>query len=183
MAMRDGDEHSVTIDDPRSSRATGGDGAAEAGPDGTRGALDARRHDGPALDAGRGHAATILVIDDDPSIVDYLTFALQPTWRVVTASSAAAGFAVLSERRVDAIVVDLMMPVMDGEAFCLELADRGSGLPIALMSARDDVGEVGRRVGACAVLRKPFTLRALREAVRTIAARRISETLAVRSEP
>ena len=114
---------------------------------------------------------TILVIDDDPSIVDYLTFALQPLWQVVTAPSASAGFAVLAARHVDAILVDLMMPVMDGEAFCLELAARGIDIPIALMSARDDVTEVARLVGACATLRKPFTLRALRDAGRALAER------------
>jgi DNA-binding response OmpR family regulator len=130
-----------------------------------------------------GASATILVIDDDPSIVDYLSFALQPAWQVVTASSAAAGLEALRERAVDGILVDLMMPVMDGEAFCLELAERGVRIPVALMSARDDVAEVARQVGACAVLRKPFTLRALRDAVKTIAGRSASETTPAHAEP
>jgi DNA-binding response OmpR family regulator len=130
-----------------------------------------------------GASATILVIDDDPSIVDYLSFALQPAWQVVTASSAAAGFEALRERAVDGILVDLMMPVMDGEAFCLELAERGVRIPVALMSARDDVAEVARVVGACAVLRKPFTLRALRDAVKTIAARSAAETTPAHADP
>jgi CheY-like chemotaxis protein len=94
----------------------------------------ANKYAGPA---GVGHA---LVVDDDESIRSLFCRALEEDgWTVAEAENGAIGLERLSERRPDLILLDLMMPIMDGFEFVLhirELADFSS-IPIVVITAKD----------------------------------------------
>lgn len=81
---------------------------------------------------------TVLVVDDEFAIVDVLTALLSDDgFRVVTAANGQQGLARIAEGRPDVIVLDLMMPVMDGHAM-LEALDADPALrdiPVILVSA------------------------------------------------
>ncbi len=123
---------------------------------------------------------TILVIDDEPQIVeiccDYLTAA---GFAVRTAADGPQGLAVARRERPDMIVLDLMLPGMDGLDVCRELRRDSSGLaavPIIMLTARVEESDklVGLELGAADYNTKPFSPRELVARVRTVL-RRASE--------
>src|SRR5574341_1132070 len=105
----------------------------------------------------------ILVVDDEPKIVeicrDYLTAA---GFSVITASDGSQGLALARKERPDLIVLDLMMPGMDGLDVCRELR-RESGAPIIMLTARVEESDklVGLELGADDYITKPFSPREL----------------------
>jgi two-component system alkaline phosphatase synthesis response regulator PhoP len=126
---------------------------------------------------------TVLVIDDEPQIVeiccDYLTAA---GFTVLTAADGPRGLAAARRERPDLIVLDLMLPGMDGLDVCRELRRDTSGLsavPIIMLTARVEESDklVGLELGADDYITKPFSPRELVARVRTVL-RRASETLA-----
>ena len=68
--------------------------------------------------------AKILIVDDDPDILDALTMILEAKdYQVVTARDGAEGLAYLKAEEPDLLILDLLMPKMDGFAVCKELQD------------------------------------------------------------
>ena len=66
----------------------------------------------------------ILVVDDDPDILDAVVMILESqSYEVITARDGAEGLATLREEKPDLMILDLMMPKMDGFAVCKELQD------------------------------------------------------------
>ncbi len=123
---------------------------------------------------------TILVIDDEPQIVeicrDYLTAA---GFVVLTAADGPQGLAAARRERPDLIVLDLMLPGMDGLDVCRELRRDSRGLaavPIIMLTARVEESDklVGLELGAADYNTKPFSPRELVARVRTVL-RRASE--------
>jgi len=106
---------------------------------------------------------TILVIDDEPKIVeicrDYLVAA---GFDVITASDGPQGLAAARRERPDLIVLDLMLPGMDGLDVCRELRREGS-TPVIMLTARVEESDklVGLELGADDYLTKPFSPREL----------------------
>jgi CheY-like chemotaxis protein len=86
----------------------------------------------------------ILVVDDDPDIRDVLTAILEVQgYQIVTASDGIEGLATLKAERPDLMILDLLMPKMDGYAVCKELKDprwsKYGDIPIlVLTSVRED---------------------------------------------
>ena len=86
----------------------------------------------------------ILVVDDDPDIRNVLTALLEAQgYRIVTAGDGVEGLATLKDERPDLMILDLLMPKMDGYAVCKELQDprwaKYAKIPIlVLTSVRED---------------------------------------------
>jgi CheY-like chemotaxis protein len=109
----------------------------------------------------------VLVVDDDPDILDAICDILQAEgYRVERARHGLEALERVAARRPDLILLDLMMPVMDGVAFAQALRDRkmDDGLPIVVISA-DGNPQRAAAVGAQVYLAKPFDIDALLGAV------------------
>ena len=112
----------------------------------------------------------ILVIDDEPKIVeicqDYLKAA---GFEVVTANNGLTGLAAARREKPDLIVLDLMMPGMDGLDVCRTLRREGD-IPIIMLTARVEESDklVGLELGADDYITKPFSPRELAARVRVV---------------
>ena len=107
-----------------------------------------------------GHGKLILVIDDDELLCQIVSDALEKVgFMVAIAKNGQEGLSLLNKRTPDAIICDLVMPVMDGLEFCNKVrSDKSlSGLPIIMLTARADLeGSVNPfQVGADDYLTKP----------------------------
>lgn len=113
---------------------------------------------------------TILVVDDEPKIVelcrDYLTAA---GFEVLEAHDGAQGLALARKERPDLMVLDGMLPQLDGLDVVRELR-RESSLPIIMLTARVEESDklVGLELGADDYITKPFSPRELVARVRTV---------------
>ncbi len=106
-------------------------------------------------------ARRILVVDDDEDILDLVALALEiHGYAVETAAHGQAALERLAEAPADLILLDLNMPVMDGRRFCEEKRRRPEldAIPLALMSAADNLGERTRPCTPNALLPKPFVV-------------------------
>jgi CheY-like chemotaxis protein len=103
----------------------------------------------------------VLVIDDEPAIADVLRMLLEfRGHEVFTANDGSRGYAVAQRRSPDVIVLDLMMPVMDGFSTleALRNDERTAAIPVVILSALTSA-EVTRRcraTGVRAILQKPY---------------------------
>lgn len=104
-------------------------------------------------------AAPILVVDDDPKIVSLVkTYLEREGFRVVTAGDGASALRAFNELEPRLIVLDLMLPELDGLALMRIVRER-SGVPIVMLSARAQVADrvYGIHEGADDYLAKPFS--------------------------
>jgi len=132
---------------------------------------------------------TILVVDDDPHIVELAALYLRSEgYRVVSASSGAQALQKVADERPALVVLDLMLPEMDGWEVCRRLRADGM-LPIIMLTARtDDVDRiVGLELGADDYVVKPFNPRELVARVRAVLRRaipaRVEPTAPVQAGP
>jgi DNA-binding response OmpR family regulator len=112
----------------------------------------------------------ILVVDDEASLVSVVRGYLeQAGYGVVTASNGREALFVAREQHPDLIVLDLMMPVMDGFTFMREYQREGAAPIIALTARMDEMDKVmGLEMGADDYITKPFSPRELVARVRAI---------------
>lgn len=114
---------------------------------------------------------TILVLDDDPSVRHMLEVLLgQDGHSVVTASDVRSALAQCQVQLPDLMVVDLMLPIEDGEMFLREFRRRfrQSDVPVILLSASTARSDIARRLNVEATLGKPFFADDLRELVTSL---------------
>src|SRR5829696_2068166 len=115
----------------------------------------------PALHRPDGTALRILVVDDEQMLTDLLSMALRMEgWDV---RSAASGFQALQAARdfdPDAMVLDIMMPDLDGMAVLQRLRQSGNDVPVLFLTAKDAVGDrvAGLTAGGDDYVTKPFSL-------------------------
>ena len=101
------------------------------------------------------------MVDDDDGIREMLQSTLSfAGFEVTTAPNAEAALSVLSDDEPDALVLDVMMPGVDGFDFVQLLRHRGETLPVLFLTARDAVEDRvrGLRLGADDYLTKPFSV-------------------------
>ena len=108
----------------------------------------------------------VLIVEDDPDQRRFLERMVGASgWRVATAPDGEAGLAAAREHRPDAIILDVMMPRLNGFQTCRQLkADPDtSGIPVVVVTAKDQPADEfwAREVGADAFLAKPVDLRSL----------------------
>jgi DNA-binding response OmpR family regulator len=118
----------------------------------------------------------VVVIDDDPDLrrLIQVTLELAAGWNVTTAGDGPAGITAVRERRPHAVVVDLMMPGMDGYAVCRALkAERATAhIPLLVLTARKQGDDAdARRAGAADVVFKPFEVDDLTARLRALIGR------------
>ena len=114
---------------------------------------------------------TVLVVDDDRDAQEILTRTLQSAgYRVRAVGSGAKALEVVARERVDVILLDVMMPGMDGLTTCAELRKepRAKGIPIILLTAKDDVATrvAGMRLGVSEYVTKPVNIHEVLNRVR-----------------
>jgi two-component system, OmpR family, response regulator MprA len=121
---------------------------------------------------------TILVVDDEPGVRDSLALALElESFRVVTAEDGVRAMSRIEQSDVDAIVLDIAMPFVDGLEVCRRLRGAGNTVPILMLTAKDAVDDrvAGLETGADDYLPKPFALRELIARLRAIMRRTLAD--------
>ena len=106
----------------------------------------------------------ILVVDDEKEIADLLEiYLISDGFQVLKAYSAKEGLRILEEKKIDLVLLDVMMPDMDGIAMCRRIRETGSAVPILMLTARSDIEDriQGLNAGADYYLTKPFDSREL----------------------
>jgi len=113
---------------------------------------------------------TILIVDDEPTIVEVVGLYLQREgFRVITAADGAAALALVEQQRPDLVVLDLMLPGISGLDVMRRLRASGA-LPIILLTARSEEADrvVGLELGADDYVTKPFSSRELVARVKAV---------------
>jgi DNA-binding response OmpR family regulator len=135
--------------------------------------------------------ANILLVDDDPALLDVLSIAFADAGHTVaTAAQGARALDKVKETPFDLIVSDVNMPTLDGFSLCQRLRSMGSSVPIILLTSRDtEIDEaLGLELGADDYVAKPFSTRILlarvsallrREAFRARSVERSAEVVRV----
>ncbi|WP_194289815.1 response regulator transcription factor [Nocardia macrotermitis] len=111
--------------------------------------------------ADRVPEARILVVDDEPMIVELLSVSLRyQGFEVTSAANGAEGLDKAKTFRPDALIVDVMMPGMDGFGLLRRLRADGIEAPVLFLTARDEVEDkvTGLTLGADDYVTKPFSL-------------------------
>jgi DNA-binding response OmpR family regulator len=103
----------------------------------------------------------VLLVDDEPDLVESLAMALEGHFEIRTAHNGKEALEVLDREPIDAIVLDLMMPVMSGDELIAELAARGSTVPVIVASASRNVEARCKELGIEHCLQKPYRLQKL----------------------
>jgi DNA-binding response OmpR family regulator len=115
-------------------------------------------------------AATILLVDDEESVQKLLTYPLEREgYRVVQARDGEEALERFEADGVDLIVLDLMLPKVDGLEVCRRVRATSS-VPIIMLTARDDEVDkvLGLELGADDYITKPFSIREFRSRVRAL---------------
>lgn len=115
---------------------------------------------------------TILIIDDDPDITDYLKRQLSDKYKIITADNGAKGLEIIAIDMPDLIISDVIMPHMDG----IELIKRIRAnvntchIPVILLSTRSQIEDkiAGMSCGADYYIGKPFVLSELKTVIRNL---------------
>ena len=114
---------------------------------------------------------TILVVDDEPAVRDALERALRTAGYVVRlAANGAEGLEAVADQHPDLVVLDVLMPVMDGFEACRRLREAGDRTPVLMLTARDAIGDRvdGLDAGADDYVVKPFALDELLARIRAL---------------
>jgi DNA-binding response OmpR family regulator len=115
-------------------------------------------------------SSTILLVDDEDSVQSLLTYPLERDgFRVVSARDGEEALRLFAAEPVDLVVLDIMLPKLDGLEVCKRLRAESS-VPIIMLTARDDEFDtvLGLELGADDYITKPFSIREFRSRVRAL---------------
>ncbi len=121
---------------------------------------------------------TILVVEDEPTLLSTLRYNLEREgYRVLTASDGESGLDIARSCDPDALILDLMLPVMSGLDVC-RIVRRDSTVPIIMLTARSEETDrvVGLEIGADDYVVKPFGMRELMARVAAVLRRSATAT-------
>lgn len=127
----------------------------------------------------------ILLVDDEPNILELIRMYLEREgYRVESVQDGQAALAAVERYQPGLIVLDLMLPKVDGFDVCRRIRSDGNNVPILMLTARDeDIDKiVGLEIGADDYLTKPFNPRELVARIKAIL-RRSSDPATGREEP
>jgi two-component system OmpR family response regulator len=116
------------------------------------------------------HMATILVVDDEPRIRDVVQYALaREGFKVLVAANGNEALALMEGKDVDLVVLDILMPELDGLSVCRAIRKQ-SAVPIIFLSSRaEEVDRIlGLELGGDDYVTKPFSPRELAIRVKTV---------------
>ena len=122
---------------------------------------------------------TLLIVEDEKDLVKLLRYNLEREgYRVFSAGDGEAGLALFRKERPDLVILDLMLPKIDGYEFC-KLVRQESNTPIIMVTAKaEEVDKlIGLELGADDYMTKPFSVRELLARIKVILRR------AVKTEP
>jgi len=106
--------------------------------------------------------ASILVVEDEALIRHLVVDTLTDEGHTVTAApSGEEALDRLDAHQPDLLIIDLRMPGMDGQEFVRRQREHGTSIPVVVLSGSSEARQVGREIGALAVIRKPFDLEEL----------------------
>jgi DNA-binding response OmpR family regulator len=114
---------------------------------------------------------TVLLVDDEESVQKLLTYPLEREgYRVVQARDGEEALTRYRGEPVDLVILDLMLPRLDGLAVCRQLREERSAVPIIMLTARGDEGDkvLGLELGADDYITKPFSIREFMSRVRAL---------------
>ncbi len=120
----------------------------------------------------------ILIVDDEKSLVKGLKYTLEREgFEVHAAYNGQEALDFLRDSRVDIIILDLMLPKVDGLAVCRRIRQQGNKTPIIMLTAKGDDGDkiIGLELGADDYMAKPFNPRELVARIRAVL-RRVKTT-------
>lgn len=124
-----------------------------------------------AAAAAPAPATSLLVIEDDENISTAIQeYFSRAGYSVTTANDGVAGVEAAGKSRPDVVMLDLMLPKMDGLAVCKELRLKNPQIPIIMLTAKDDVVDkvLGLEMGADDYITKPFSLREVEARVKSV---------------
>ena len=119
---------------------------------------------GPRLRKADGSPIRVLVVDDEPTLTDLLSMALRyEGWEVRTAGEGRAALTLAREFRPDAIVLDIMLPDIDGLQVLQRLRADDNQTPVLFLTAKDSLDDriIGLTAGGDDYVTKPFSLEEL----------------------
>lgn len=115
--------------------------------------------------------ARILIVDDEVDLCDSIRKWLVPEGHYVEASyGGASALAMLGENTYDLVILDVMLPEVDGVSICKQYREQGGSARILLLTAKNDIAdrEAGLDAGADDFLGKPFDMRELSARLRAL---------------
>src|SRR5687767_15947393 len=124
----------------------------------------------PVPDSGE-RKVSLLVVEDDENISTAISeYFSRAGYNVKTVEDGLNGVKAALDDPPDAVVLDLMLPKMDGLAVCKELREKVGYLPILMLTAKDDVVDkvLGLEMGADDYITKPFSLRELEARIKSV---------------
>ncbi|MGN6240852.1 MAG: response regulator transcription factor [Cellulosimicrobium cellulans] len=122
------------------------------------------RPDQPRLTRPDGSPVRVLVVDDEPNLAELLTSALRyEGWDVSTALDGGSAIRTARETGPDVVVLDVMLPDMDGLTVLRRLRERDTDVPVLFLTARDAVEDrvAGLTAGGDDYVTKPFSIEEL----------------------
>jgi two-component system, OmpR family, response regulator len=122
--------------------------------------------------------ASLLVVEDDPNILELLSASLRfAGFEVRTATSGSGALAAAAERRPDLVVLDVMLPDVDGFDVIKRLRAEGDRVPVVFLTARDGTDDKirGLTLGGDDYVTKPFSLEELTARIRAVLRRTAGE--------
>lgn len=100
----------------------------------------------------------ILIVDDDPAILGGLSMLLEENYETLTALDGEEALRVLGQHTVDLIILDMLMPVLDGAGVLKTLTAQGSEIPVIVISAHKNLQDRAQTLGAADAIAKPFDI-------------------------